>query len=301
MPANLPPQFFLLSEKLREAKTVEEKISLLEKMIAVCPKHKGTEKVLEDLKSKIAKLKKTERKRGGKREILYSFKKEGAGQIIIAGPPNSGKTSLVNILTNSRFKVGDYPFTTAFPQVAAMPYEDIFFQLIDTPPLSKDFSPGWLKSLLKTADGILLIFEAKENLKEEVEEISEILKNWEIEEKKVIYVLNKIDLLKENIENEKNFLKISVKEKIGLENLKRKIFESLEIVRVYSKKPGKEPDFAHPFVFKKGTTLLKLVEEIHQELVANFKYARLFKKGLKEGKVVGKDYLLEDGDIIEIH
>jgi small GTP-binding protein len=301
MPANLPPQFFLLSEKLREAKTVEEKISILEKMIAVCPKHKGTEKVLKDLKSKIAKLKKTERKRGGKREILYSFKKEGAGQIIIAGPPNSGKTSLVNILTNSRFKVGDYPFTTAFPQVAAMPYEDIFFQLIDTPPLSKDFSPGWLKSLLKTADGILLIFEAKENLKEEVEEISEILKNWEIEEKKVIYVLNKIDLLKENIENEKNFLKISVKEKIGLENLKRKIFESLEIVRVYSKKPGKEPDFAHPFVFKKGTTLLKLVEEIHQELVANFKYARLFKKGLKEGRVVGKDYLLEDGDIIEIH
>jgi small GTP-binding protein len=303
MAANLPPQFFELQAKLKTAKTNEEKIKILEEMLSICPKHKGTEKVQKEIKRKIAKLKKALPKKI-KREEIFFVKKEGAGQIILLGKANSGKTSLLNTLTQSSFKVADYPFTTQRPTPAMLRFENILIQIVDTPPISNEFKPGWLKNLLLNSDGILVVLDLTQNVKEDLEEIKKILKEWKIETEKVLFLGNKIDLL-----NKKEALKIcqdfrlfplSAKTNEGTQNLKKEIFKILNVIRVYSKEPGEKPDFSLPFIFKKGTTVIEFVKEIHQNLAQNFKGAKLYQKGKDHPIIVGKDYLLKDGDVIEI-
>jgi len=322
MPANLPPQFHTLSLKLKTAANNDEKISILEEMMAICPKHKGTEKLQKDIKIKIAKLKREQPKKI-KGEALYYIQKEGAGQVVIAGPPNSGKSSLLNALTNARAEVTSYPFCTKIPQPAMMQYQNILIQLIDTPPLVKESSPLWLKAILKEADGLLVIFDlTKENIKRDIEDLKEILNNWRLNNKKIIFLGNKIDLEEskrnlEKIETQYALKPISCLKKIGLEELKKEIFDLLGVVRVYTKSKNQpEPDFSHPFILKRGEKLITLASQIHKDLLSSFKYAKLFTQAIAQGgneakasltkknsqkpKIVGKDYILEDGDIIEI-
>ncbi len=321
MSANLPPQFYTVSAKLKEAKTPEEKISILEELLAIVPKHKGTEKVQRDIKTKIAKLKKQKPKRA-KREGLYSIKKEGAGQIAIIGPANAGKSSLLNTLTNAKAKVAPYSFTTEIPQPAMMPYENILIQLVDTPPLTKS-SPPWLKGILKAADGLLAIFDLSSgNVTEDIEKLQELLDDQGIADKKILFLGNKVDLQ----ESKQNLKKIQSQYKIKaisclkgtgvdehsfistlryarlIEELKKEIFDLLEIVRVYTKSSNKSsPDFEHPFIFKKNSRLIELASQIHRDFFFSFRYAKLFKRNFKKPQFVSKDYLLQDEDIIEIH
>ena len=307
MPANLPPEYFIVEARLKEAKNPEEKVALLERLLALTPKHKGTERVQKDLKTKIAKFKKISgSKKGGQRESLYYVPKEGAGQIVITGPTNSGKSSLLNALTNARAKVDSYPFVTKVPQPAMMPFEDILIQLVDTPSLTKEFSPPWLREILASSDGLLVVFDLAKP--EEISQFLELLANLQLKEKKMILLANKIDLpeAKENFEkikarHKEKIRAISCLKKQGLEDLKQEIFQMLEIVRVYSKKPNRPPDFSHPFTFKKGTTLLELAREIHHDFAVQFKYARLYRKNLKTPLIVGKNYYLKDDDVIEVH
>lgn len=199
-----------------------------------------------------------------------------------------------------------FPFTTQIPQPGMMPYENILIQLIDTPPISKDFSPGWLREIIREADGLLILFDlSQKDVFQEIEKFKLRLKNWNLEEKKMILVGNKIDLEKgkeifEKIKSDLKIEGISALKKIGLEDLKKEIFDLLEIIRIYTKGPGKEPNFSQPFILKKGAKLIELASQIHESLAQNFKYAKLFKKELKKPQIVGKDYILEDGDIIEI-
>lgn len=304
MAANLPPQFFELQKKLNQVSEIEEKIEILKEMLAICPKHKGTERVQEELKKKIAKLKKISPKKV-KTETKYFVEKEGAGQILILGKPNSGKTSLINSLCETNFKVGDYPFTTQLPTPAMMRFENILIQLVDSPPLTKDFKPGWMKNLAKQADQILILIDLSTNPKEELKEITEILKEWNIEKEKTFLVGNKIDLpnSKENFERLKGefeIFEISAKEKINTEKLKEKIFHQLKIIRIYPKDPKKEVDFKKPFILKEGVRLIDFVKELNEEWVEKFKGARLYEKNLKTFKMVGRDYILQDEDIVEI-
>ncbi|HOK35415.1 MAG TPA: 50S ribosome-binding GTPase [Candidatus Pacearchaeota archaeon] len=304
MAANLPPYFFELQERLNEATKTEEKISILEEMLAICPKHKGTEKVQKELKTKIAKLKKQKPKKI-KREVYYSVSKEGAGEVVIIGPPNSGKSSLLNALTNAKAKVTHYPFATQLPQPAMMPFQNILIQLVDTPPLTKD-SPGWLKSLIFESDLLLAVFDLSNlEIQKEIENLKELLKAWRFQNKKIIFVGNKIDLpeSQKNLEKLKNYeiLPVSARTGISLEDLKKEIFKELKIVRVYSKKIGHEVDFEAPFILKQGTKLIELVEKINKDFLSSFKYARLLRKNSRQVKIVGKDYILKDEDIIEIH
>jgi len=307
MPANLPPEFYEISARLKDAKTPEEKVPILEELLAVTPKHKGTEKLQRDIKRKIAKLKRQKPKKI-KKETVYSVQKEGSGQIVITGPANSGKSSLLNALTAAHAKVGSYPFSTKIPQPAMMPYEDILIQLVDTPPLSKKFSPPWLKGILKTADGLLVVLDlSKENVIENIENFKKILNNWKLNDKKIIFVANKIDIKKsqKNLEKVKEQYKIktiSCLKKIGLRKLKREIFNLLGIIRVYTKsRLSRSADFSHPFILKKNSKLVELANQIHQDFATSFKYARLFKRNSKKPKIVGKEYILQDSDIIEIH
>lgn len=306
MPANLPPQFHAISAKLKEAKTPEEKIPILEELLATTPKHKGTERLQKDLKAKIAKLKRQKPKKI-RRETLYSIRKEEAGQIIITGPSNSGKSSLLNTLTNAKAKVAAYPFTTQIPKPAMMPYENILIQLVDTPPLTKE-SPPWLKEIIRASDGFLVIFDlSKDKVAEDIKNLKEILNSWRVSDKKILFLGNKIDLEKskrnlKKIESQSKLKTISCLKKIGIEKLKREIFDLLGIIRVYTRSANKPlPDFASPFILKKNSRLIELANQIHHDFSFSFKKAKLFKKGSKKFQIVGKDYLPQDGDIVEIY
>lgn len=304
MAANLPPQFFELQRKFNQTSDVEEKIKILKEMLAICPKHKGTERVQEEIKKKIAKLKKKAPKKV-KSEPIYFVEKEGAGQVLVLGTPNSGKTSLINALSETNFKVADYPFTTQLPNPAMMRFENVSIQLVDLPPIKKDFKPGWIKNLAKQADKVLVLIDLNENPSEQIREIFEILKEWRVEKEKTFLVGNKIDVSKsqENLKDLKvsfEIFEVSAKEKTGIERLKKKIFQELKIIRIYPKDPKKEIDFEKPFILKEGVKLIDFVKKINEEWVKNFKGAKLYETNLKGFKIVGRDYNLKDGDIIEI-
>ena len=159
MPTNLPPQYFEAEKVFKQAKTPQEKIEALENMLAIMPKHKGTDHLRAELRSRIAKLtdEAEQQRRGSGRTQLYHIPKEGAGQVALVGPPNSGKSQLVARLTGASPKVGPYPFTTQLPQAAMMPFENVQVQLVDLPPLVEQGTAGWMRPVLRYADLLMLV------------------------------------------------------------------------------------------------------------------------------------------------
>ena len=130
MPANLTPQYLEAELKFKQAKTTPDKIKALEVMMAVIPKHKGTERLRGQLKSRMAKLKEELQKRPtvGRAEQVYNIKREGAAQVVLLGLPNSGKSSLLSRITNASSEVADYPFTTQKPVPGMMKFENLQIQ-----------------------------------------------------------------------------------------------------------------------------------------------------------------------------
>jgi len=208
LPANLNPQYYEAEEKYRRAKTPEERIQALEEMLKVIPKHKGTEKLQGDIKRKLARVREEGKKKKStaKGHDPFGVEKQGAGQIVLAGYPNSGKSSLVASLTRAKLKVADYPYTTAIPATGMMPYKDTWVQLVDTPPLMEDNVPSGLIGTFKEADALLIIIDVSTaECLEQYEGIMKVLQEREVidlsEEGEIIapvpflVVANKIDYL----------------------------------------------------------------------------------------------------------
>jgi ribosome-interacting GTPase 1 len=328
MPANLPPQYFEKEKELKNAKTPLERVAILEELLAIVPKHKGTEKLQALLKTKIAKLRDQSQKRPAiaRHASLYQVEKSGAGQLVFVGSPNSGKSSLIKALTNANPEIGDYPFTTHSPAPAMMPYENIQIQLVDMPPITPDFMEFWQAELIKGADGILLVIDlsspdpAEEYLvllaKLEEKRIEIIPQTHPVPPerqafmKKGLIIANKIDLppakknldtFKEFIDPEFTLLPMSALDDDNLAELKNHIFGLLDIIRVYSKIPGKKVDRNEPYVFKKGSLLMDMAEAVHKDFARKMKFARIWSKDKYEGQKVNRNYILEDEDIIELH
>jgi len=326
MPANLPPEYFAAEKRFREAKSIPEKIAALEAMLAIMPHHKGTDKLRATLRRKLAKLREEgEQRRGrGGRGDLYTVRKEGAGQVAMAGVPNCGKSQLLASLTNATPEVADYPFTTQLPQAGMIPYENIKIQLVDLPPLSPDHAEPWVFNILRGADLLLVVLDLSHDPLGELETLREMMRGqrivllgldeakgeWGLYPKKAIIVGNKGDLdpegenltvLRELYGEGIPMVQVSAKEGEGLEELKRKIFSMLEIVRVYPKPPGKQPDMSNPVILKRGSTVEDLAEEIHKDFVSKLRYARIWGSARFDGQRVHRDYPLSDGDIVELH
>jgi len=328
MPANLPPQYFETEKKLKTAKTPREKIAVLEELLAIVPKHKGTEKLQALLKTKIAKL----RALGDKKHVVarhgpgFQVERSGAGQIILVGTPNSGKSSLIKVLTNAEPEIGDYPFTTRIPAPAMMPFENIQIQLVDTPPITEDYMEFWHAEMIKAADGLLMVLDL--SLPEPAEPylvLVEKLRERRIAivppgasppaetglfPKSTLVAANKSDSPRagEGLESLREWtgaalplLPVSARRGDNLEELRRSLFSLLDVVRVYSKIPGKKAETNEPFIFKRGSTLMDMAKAVHKDFARNLKYARLWGKTKFQGQKVNRSYVLEDEDIIELH
>jgi len=327
MPANLPPEYFETEKKLKTAKTISEKIEILEKLLSIVPKHKGTEKLQAVLKRKISKLRDQQQKKSAtaRRGPIFHIERSGAAQLILIGPPNSGKSQVLNSLTNAYSEVADYPYSTKKPVPGMMPFKDIKIQLIDTPPIGEEYIEPWLPELIKLADAVLLVVDLNDDdLLSQIDTIFQKLKEKKIELvgsikentetnfflKKTMIIGNKFDqqqakenfkILKELFEKDFLIFPYSAKEKTNSEELKEKIYNFLDLIRVYSKVPGKKPDLNEPFVFKKGSTIMDMAERIHKDFARNLKYARVWNKNNLNGLKVTKDYLLQEEDIVELH
>ncbi|MFP3869155.1 MAG: GTPase [Desulfobacteraceae bacterium] len=328
MPANLPPQYFEAEKRYREAKSSSDKLKCLEEMLTIMPKHKGTDKLRADLRRRISKLKDMgqARKGPGRRPPVYLLDKEGAGQVALIGPPNTGKSSLLAALTNAQPVIADYPFSTRIPLAGMMIYENVQIQLIDTPPLSQDYLESWYPDLLRRADAWLLVTSPAEgDVLDQVEQAEAILApyklglqgnseelnpNPELRRKPTLVALNQADLaldpeevaLAQEILQERFVtLVVSAKDRRGLAELKAAVFATLQLVRVYTRAPGRAANFDAPFVVPVNTTVQELASRIHKDFTQSFKYARVWGEKTFEGQRVQRDYILHDGDIVELH
>ncbi len=326
MPANLPPDYHRAEERYRSAKTPEEKIVALEEMLRIMPKHKGTDALQGDVKARIAKLRKQPARKGARASFSHIVPREGAGQVALVGAPNTGKSSLVTRLTRATPEIGDYPFTTREPVPGMMPFEDIAFQLVDLPPLSTEHVEPWIFDLVRRADLLWLVVGARNPL-DELEETRRLLAERNIgvrpagddptaEEgaarasKKAVLVATGADrpgatddlqVLDELLGGRWHPLAVSCVTGEGLETLRRRTFDAMEILRVYTKQPGKAPARDAPFTLPRGSTVGDLAQRIHKDLLAQLRFARIWGASAFDGQTVQRDHVLAEGDVVEIH
>jgi len=314
MPANLPPQYHEAEENFRLAKTIPEKVAALEEMLAIMPKHKGTDHLRAELRRRIAKLIEASGKKLATKRTSTVIPKEGAAQVAVIGLPNSGKSQLVSSITNASPTVAEYPFTTHSATPGMMEFENIKIQLIDTPPLVSPAIDFWLPPLLRRADALLVMVDLANAPQAQMEAIIKQLNNMRIEigedKTKALIVGNKLDLdnakqnytaLKNKYEGQFPLVAISARDGTGLEELKLKLYQFLDIIRVYTKAPGGKPDFTDPIVLRRGSTLEDAAAEVHKDFRDKLKYARLWGSGKHDGIMVKRDHIMQDGDIIELH
>lgn len=328
MPANLPPQYHEVEKRYREAKTPIEKIHALEEMLAIIPKHKGTDHLVGDLKRRIARHKAEAQKKGpaGKGFSLY-VDREGAGQAVLVGRPNVGKSLLLSRLTHAQPEVADYPFTTRHPLPGMVEFENVQIQLVDLPPVSPEHTDSWVFSLIRNADIVLLVIDlSRDDVLEQIAVVENLLdgakislgrgaKNRLPEEpgrvvKRVLLIGNKCDtegaeetaaVLRELYDERLPLLAVSAQESTNLEGLKQRIYDALEVVRVYTKAPGKESSLDDPVVVPRGSTVLDVGASIHKDFAEKLKFARVWGPGKYHGQRVQRDYVVQEGDIIEFH
>jgi len=325
MPANLPPQYFEAEKNFRLAKTSQEKIAALEEMLAIMPKHKGTDHLRAELRRRIAKLTEAADKKAATQRASMVIQKEGAAQVVVVGPPNVGKSQLVSTVTNASPTVAEYPFTTYTATPGMMEFENIQIQLIDTPPLVVHPTEPWLPPTLMRADALLIVLDLSDDPLIQIEAIITKLESLRISiidrktgdepgatlrHKKALIIGNKIDLdaasqnyavLQNKYQDQLPVISISAKKGISLEELKLKIYQMLGIIRVYTKTPGQKTDFTDPLILNQGSTLEDAAAEVHKDFRAKLKYARLWGSGKHDGIMVKRDHVLQDGDIIELH
>jgi ribosome-interacting GTPase 1 len=338
MPTNVTADYKKAEDAFRKAREPRERLECLREMMRTIPKHKGTEHLQADIKSRIKQL--TEElsapKKGGRRSgPSHVVRAEGAAQIALLGPPNAGKSSLHARLTKSRTDIGPYPFTTHLPIPGMLPHEDTHFQLVDLPPVTGEFMEPWLVATLQPTDAVLLVVDV--NDPECVDQIPALMAR--LAEKKIflhehwpgvadetgdlpgvddpfrldlptLLIANKCDLdpdpeevevLEELLGLRFPAFTVSAETGEGLEKLGPFLFRALEIVRVYTKSPGKPADTDKPFTVRRGNTVLDVAKLVHRDIARDLKFARIWGKNVFDGQQTGPEHCVEDGDVVELH
>lgn len=334
MPANLTPEYKAAEAEFRKARDPETRLRWLREMLRAVPKHKGTEHLRADIKTRVKQLSEEVAgpARGGARTGPHtSVHREGAAQVMLLGPPNSGKSALHARLTGSHATAGPYPFTTQFPLPGMLPFEDIAFQLVDLPPVTGRHPVPWMPATLATADaGLLVVDLGDPGCVEQVVELHELLAERAVTltgawtppapddgsddpfalSLPVLLVVAKTDQLPRFDEELAVFreltgigypaVAVSVLAGRGLDQIGFFLFEQLGVVRVYTKLPGRPADHSRPFTVRRGQTVHDVAVLVHKEVADTLTFARLWRQGV-EGRHVGRDFPLEDRDVIELH
>src|SRR5687767_57070 len=335
MPANLSPEYKQAEHAYRAAREPRERLACLKEMLRTIPKHKGTEHLQADIKSRIKALSDelAGPKKGGARSAHgYALRREGAAQVCLVGPPNSGKSTLHAALTGSKSDAGPFPYTTKFPVPGMLVYEDIAFQLVDLPPVSREHMEPSLLGALQGADAAWLVVdladpECTDHVLLIIEELARrkitLEQRWpgldgvlELHDDvfgarlPTLLVANKSDLdpdpeevkvLEELLGIRYPALAVSATRGSNLGELAPFLFRALGIVRVYSKVPGKPPDKQRPFTVRAGGRVIDVARLVHQDVAATLKYARVWGSGEFEGQQVGPEHRVADGDVLELH
>jgi len=324
MPANLPPQYFEAEKRFRSAREPEEKIAALEAMLSIMPRHKGTDKLHAMLRQKIARFsQEAEKKYATARRAGFYISREGAGQVMLVGPANVGKSQLLAAVSEAIPEIAEYPFTTKTPIPGMMKFEDIQIQLVDTPPIGHKEVRVLLANTLRNADLIAIVIDLSREPVSQVEAALQGLREARIEPlddgtqvtpgsypRRMLIVGNKNELAGSN-ENWKRLrsqyarlfplVSISAREGDGLEEFKKAVYQALNIIRVYTKTPGSKADLTDPMILEKGSTLGEAAESLHKDFYQNLKYAVVWGSGKYDGQRVSKGHVLQDGDIVEFH
>jgi uncharacterized protein len=340
MPANLTPEYKAAEAAFRKARDPRERLERLREMLRVIPKHKGTDHLQGDIKHRIKELSEElerPKKSGAHGGPPLVIQPEGAAQIALLGPPNTGKSSLHARLTGSGAQAAPYPFTTQYPEPGMMLYEDIHFHLVDLPAISREHPVSWLASALQTADACLLVVDLGDpECVERIEALHAVLRekrvtltdHWESEGEPAretaevdkdpfalrlpaVLLANRADLLVDVDTELRAFLEltglrypavaVSATTGRGLGEIGPLLFRQLGIVRVYTKAPGRPPGRDRPFALRRGQTVGDVARLVHKDLARSLKYARVWGKSGFDGQHVGRDHLLTDGDVVELH
>jgi ribosome-interacting GTPase 1 len=338
MPANLNPEYKAAEAAFKRSRDPQERLDHLREMLRVIPKHKGTDHLQADLKTRIKELSADlagPKKSGAQTGPVTFVHPEGAAQVALLGPPNTGKSALHARLTGSHAASEAYAFTTQYPQPGMFDHQDVAFQLVDLPPLSPEHPIPWMANTLQSADGCLFVVDvSRPGCVEEVIAAQELLaerkvvvsSSWPGDDNRpippgdddpftlqlpTVLVASKADIVEHAREDlavleeltglDCPVFSVSAVTGEGLEELGAWLFEHLAIVRVYTKKPGQGVDDGKPYTVRRGDTVLDVARLVHRDIAASLKYARLFGGHGYEGQQVGRDHEVQDGDILELH
>lgn len=317
MPANLTPGYLKAEQDYKSAATPRERIAALEQMLATVPKHKGTEKLQADIKRRLSQERKESQKKGASHASpFYLVEREGAAQVALVGPPNSGKSQLLASLSHARPEVADFPFTTRVPTPGMMQFEDVQIQLVDLPPVSPEFLEPWLAQAIRPANASVLVADLNDPAL--LGQLA-FIEQW-FDERKLarprLLAANKIDraaagdlaALKELLGERYRIVAVSAAQGINLDGFRRAVFDMLGLVRVYTKPPGKKLELTAPYVLRRGQTVLDAARLVHKDFAENLKFAWLYRRedaaagaGLPPHRMVERAHVVEDGDILELH
>jgi hypothetical protein len=326
MPANLTPDYHKAEQWYRSASTNEEKILALEEMLAVMPKHKGTEHLQADLKRKLSQLKDAaaQPKKGGKHVDVFHVPPTGAGQVVLLGTPNTGKSAILAALTNAKVNVADFPFATHAPVPGMVKYEDVQIQLVDMPPITADYMAPGQVGTYRNCDLIAIVVDLSQDVEEQLLILLDFLETRKLLAdaetpavdsqgnvlgRKAFCLCTKTDiaadgaleLARESCDHPLEFVTISTETGEGLDAFRKFLFDTLEIIRVYAKPPGKPADMNDPFTLPAGATVHDLARTIHRELAEKLKSAKCWGTGVYDGQNVQLTHVLHDKDIVELH
>jgi ribosome-interacting GTPase 1 len=330
MPANLPPQYIKAEDDFRRAASPADRLEALRELFRLLPKHKGTEKLQCDLKTKISRAREElDGAKAGpskKAGVSYKIPREGAGQVALVGPANSGKSALLAALTNARPEVAPYPFTTRSPQPGMATWGDVRFQLVDLPPVTADFLEPWMPGMVASSDAALFVVDLGDDdlidaaevvlarlVDSHVELVGELPFDSEDESLrhvKTAVVANKVDadgavdrleILREWSGGRFPIVEGSATARLELDTWSRVAYDALGVVRIYTKVPGKPADRSQPFTVPIGSTVLDLAREVHRDFEQSLKFAKVWGSGEFDGQTVRRDHELRDLDVVELH
>jgi uncharacterized protein len=326
MPANLTPVYRAAEQRYRAARSLPERVAALQEMLAVIPKHKGTEHLRADLRTRLSKaLEEMEAPPLTKKGAVspWSIRKEGAGRATLFGLPNGGKSALLATLTGAAAKVGAYPFTTDVPLPGTLKVGGARIQLIDTPPLAPHHAEPALFGVLRTSDVLIPVLDLTDEPVERYRYLQSELalrhltfavpgeeaeEGWDA--KHTVIAATKADIpgaldalpaLQEAARG-LMMVPVSVDEEFGLEELGEAVFTALDVIRVFTKAPGHEPDRDDPVVLPTGSTVFDFAEALHRGWEKHLKFGVLWGgSGKFAAQRVGRDHVLADGDALELH